>query len=73
MSTHHDLHREPRDALSSDLLATIGLVLSGQGLAAGGVLAVALLGSWLAWSVVALMVLSGLALCVRTAGGRPEG
>jgi hypothetical protein len=73
MATHDDLHGEPRDALSSDLLATIGLVLSGQGLAAGGVLALALLGNWLAWSLVALMVLGGLALCARTAGGRRRG
>ena len=70
MGTHDDLHGEPAPALSSDLLATIGLVLGSQGLAAGCVLALALLGTWLAWSLVALMVLLGFALCVRTGGGR---
>jgi hypothetical protein len=71
VSTSDDLEGDARAvALSGDLLGTIGLVLSGQGLAAGCVLALALLGGWLAWSLVAVMVVGGLALCGLTSGGR---
>jgi hypothetical protein len=72
VSTHDDLHGEPQLALSGDLLGTIGLVLSGQGLAAGCVLALAVLGGWLAWSLVAVMVLGGLTLCALTGKLRPR-
>jgi hypothetical protein len=71
VSTSDDLEGDARAvALSGDLLGTIGLVLSGQGLAAGCVLALALLGGWLAWSLVAVMVVGGLALCGLASGGR---
>jgi hypothetical protein len=70
VSTRNDVHGEPAVALGSDLLGTIGLLLCGQGLAAGCVLAIAFLATWLAWSLVALMMVAGLALCAQVGSAR---
>ena len=60
--------RDRRDgALGGDLMGTVGIVLGRQGLAAAGVLALTAISGWLAWSLVVVMVLLGLAL-VAAAG-----
>jgi hypothetical protein len=56
-------------ALSRDLMGTLGVVLGSQGLAAAGVLALTVISGWLAWSLVIVMLLLGLAL-VAAAGRR---
>jgi hypothetical protein len=62
--------RDRRDgALSRDLMGTLGVVLGSQGLAAAGVLALTVISGWLAWSLVIVMLLLGLAL-VAAAGRR---
>lgn len=67
MSVHEDSRGERHAvAVRRDLLGTIGLVLSSQGVAAACVLGLALVAGWLAWSLVALMVAGGLALCALT-------